>query len=334
MLSHVHKIKKYLNLICINLILVNIIQISAMQNIVWKVRCATDEVMRACVWGLQRTKINLDRYRNIPTVYHLMEAAGDGDLKEIERLVKAGIPADSRRPDDWFFWFLGGSRCSATEWAANACEYKAVILLLRLGAKLPENIPFFPQLGREIQDHDLVLDLSTRRDRCKLLANMIFAGGSIELARIINDYTNNECFSDEDDTFPGQFLHQKMWSVLLKNRYEAMEKMQPYSDCKLLSVNVASDGGMRPLHLAAYKGCREMVQLLIRFGADINGRDALGGTALMWAVYANDKDTVEYLIKQKADVAAQDEFGNTALILANQWQHPEIAQLLIIHPQA
>ncbi|MEQ8224198.1 MAG: ankyrin repeat domain-containing protein, partial [Candidatus Eremiobacterota bacterium] len=76
--------------------------------------------------------------------------------------------------------------------------------------------------------------------------------------------------------------------------------------CKLLidkgaDVNLAQDGGMTPLDLAACYGLKDIAELLIEHGADINMKDnKIGWSSLMGAVFYRQYDMVEYLISKGA----------------------------------
>jgi cytohesin len=119
------------------------------------------------------------------------------------------------------------------------------------------------------------------------------------------------------------------------------------------------DGGT-PLHWAAYDGHKEIVELLVAEGADVNAKDVDGLTPLYFAVFRDrneivelliahgaDVDTekeasflsnaalggyteiVERLIAKGADVNAKDGVGETPLLLAAWYGHKETVELLI-----
>ena len=90
----------------------------------------------------------------------------------------------------------------------------------------------------------------------------------------------------------------------------------------------AKDGGFTPLHLAI--GNKEIVQLLITKGADVNARSVVGWTPLQYATGDNKKDVVELLIAEGADVNAKGGIGGgTSLYLAAMSGHKELVELLI-----
>ena len=72
--------------------------------------------------------------------------------------------------------------------------------------------------------------------------------------------------------------------------------------------------GATPLMFAAGVGSARAMTLLIEGGANVNGTNATGATALMWA--ATDIEKVRLLLSHKADVNIASQRGRTALQLA------------------
>ncbi len=73
-----------------------------------------------------------------------------------------------------------------------------------------------------------------------------------------------------------------------------------------------------------------IIQALLGAGANINGTDHMGDTALMQAVLANNQSLVTLLLDNNANVNAQSEAGDkaTALMLAAEWA-PHLISLLL-----
>ena len=67
-----------------------------------------------------------------------------------------------------------------------------------------------------------------------------------------------------------------------------------------------------PLIRAAQAGHSEMVRLLLANGADVNARDAGGGTALIWACNDDHIDCVRLLLAAGADPNLRNNGGYTA----------------------
>ena len=129
-----------------------------------------------------------------------------------------------------------------------------------------------------------------------------------------------------------------------------------------VDVNVKDEGGETPLHHAALKGHKEIAEVLITNGADLNAKDLLDdSTPLHWAAQFDQKEIVELLIAEGAavnaknmdgetplhkavpkeivkllifngaDVNAKSKFGHTAIYLANLRNETETAGLLRKH---
>ena len=73
--------------------------------------------------------------------------------------------------------------------------------------------------------------------------------------------------------------------------------------------------GASALHLAVLKDNREIAQVLLDNGADIDirARDEFGGPPLEWAVFFGIKDMGVFLVESGADVNAGNGFGTTPL---------------------
>lgn len=89
---------------------------------------------------------------------------------------------------------------------------------------------------------------------------------------------------------------------------------------KLLSYGAAVDAkghdGFTPLHSAARRGIKDIVQLLIEHGADLNARDTNRRTPLHWAAWEGQNEVVEHLLKNGADPDPIAEHGRKPLHMA------------------
>ena len=96
-------------------------------------------------------------------------------------------------------------------------------------------------------------------------------------------------------------------------------------------VNVNVRGRWGPLHLAAGRGHKEVVGLLLEHGADVNARSPSHETALHVAARRGHKEVVELLLEHGADVNARSPLHQTALHVAARQEHKEVVELLLEH---
>ena len=72
----------------------------------------------------------------------------------------------------------------------------------------------------------------------------------------------------------------------------------------------------------------DIVKLLLDYGADPNSSDKFGVTALMYACQKGQENNVELLIESGAEVNAQSLIKKSALLYALEYNYPEIATYL------
>jgi len=96
--------------------------------------------------------------------------------------------------------------------------------------------------------------------------------------------------------------------------------------------------GRTALMIASSRGLRQIVEILLSYGAKIDARyespraygsSDEGGTALSFAADQGHQDIVELLIRKGADGTIKRKNGYSNLILAIQMKHREIARILI-----
>ena len=99
-------------------------------------------------------------------------------------------------------------------------------------------------------------------------------------------------------------------------------------------MNAKASRGWTPLHSVATK---EIAELLIAKGADVNAKKDDGEIPLHYAAFVSHKEIVELLIAKGADVNAKDKDDETPLdeaiisMLGLPVGHSEIADLLRKH---
>jgi ankyrin repeat protein len=88
-------------------------------------------------------------------------------------------------------------------------------------------------------------------------------------------------------------------------------------------VNAESQRGSTPLHEAASSGHKEIAELLIANGANVNARNNYKWTPLHYAAVRSDKEIIELLIAEGADVNAKDDIDwYTPLDYAEEYSDP------------
>ena len=80
---------------------------------------------------------------------------------------------------------------------------------------------------------------------------------------------------------------------------------------------------------ASYSGEKEIVQLLLEHGSEINAQGSKYGSALIAASYSGEKEIVQLLLEHGADINAQGGWYGSALIAASLSGEKEIVQLLL-----
>src|SRR5215467_3795037 len=96
-------------------------------------------------------------------------------------------------------------------------------------------------------------------------------------------------------------------------------------------VNKAQPDGTTPLHWAAYRVDRELVQTLLKKGARADVTNRYGASPLAEAARVANVDLVGMLLEAGAHADATNEDGQTALMLAARTGNVAVAELLVNH---
>jgi ankyrin repeat protein len=95
------------------------------------------------------------------------------------------------------------------------------------------------------------------------------------------------------------------------------------------NVNARSHSGLTPLMQAAWgKDAAPVLELLIAHGADVNAANKDGETALIKAAWSGCVESLELLLAHGADPEAKDAWGQTALNVAKRFSRRDAADFL------
>ena len=96
-------------------------------------------------------------------------------------------------------------------------------------------------------------------------------------------------------------------------------------------VNCMADWGMTPLYIAALNGRDKVVGILLVQNANVNSGDTFGRTALHRAAGEGHEKVVKKLLEQRADVDTPDASGMTPLHFATLGTQQDVAEILLLH---
>ena len=105
------------------------------------------------------------------------------------------------------------------------------------------------------------------------------------------------------------------------------EKLQRFFK-NFLIIDIPSETGMTPLQYSCQNGNKEISELLINLGANINWKDKNGNTCLHYAVNSGNKSLVKKLILLGANKNIKNEDGHSPLDLAENDKNSEIIDML------
>ena len=130
---------------------------------------------------------------------------------------------------------------------------------------------------------------------------------------------------------------EKLWNESMRLTDEELVDLCKINDLSVLrralqegaNVNALTDGNRTLLIEAAENGTLELVQLLLKYKADVKAHDYLGRTPLMMASCKRRPLIVKALIKEGAEVNEKDLKGYTALMYSVTHGQPETALALL-----
>ena len=119
-----------------------------------------------------------------------------------------------------------------------------------------------------------------------------------------------------------------LYGATFLGRKDVVELLLAYG----ADVNARKTGeDWTPLLYAVFLEQGAIVELLLANGADVNARFASGSTALHFAAARGRQDLTNSLLAKGADVNAKDNEGQTPLAVAEEEGHTELVELLKKH---
>ncbi|XP_058820039.1 ankyrin-3 isoform X3 [Topomyia yanbarensis] len=109
-----------------------------------------------------------------------------------------------------------------------------------------------------------------------------------------------------------------------------LQKLIEYLETgQVTDINTCNANGLNALHLAAKDGHYDIVDELLKRGANVDNATKKGNTALHIASLAGQKEIIQLLLQYNASVNVQSQNGFTPLYMAAQENHDECVNLLL-----
>ncbi|HLY98469.1 MAG TPA: ankyrin repeat domain-containing protein, partial [Candidatus Angelobacter sp.] len=97
----------------------------------------------------------------------------------------------------------------------------------------------------------------------------------------------------------------------------------------IVDVNQSGWDGVRPIHIASYRGNLAEVEALVEGRADVNAAgDIMASTPLHDAAMQGHAEVIRFLLAHGAEPGTRDKFGHTPLETALVYKHADAAKVL------
>ena len=168
---------------------------------------------------------------------------------------------------------------------------------------------------------NLIGDIDQRID---IISNAIYIPYNTQIYIINQLQKDKECISEFYETKIKEDINESdifIQYVHSNNKEEVKTVLKYYSEyanaiCSL-SSHIFCPITDTALIVASNNGHTDIVEMLLKAGANVDARNKYGYTALIEASWGSHVDIIRMLLKAGADVNAQNHFGRTALIEAS-----------------
>ena len=143
----------------------------------------------------------------------------------------------------------------------------------------------------------------------------------------------------ENDILKGEFVSEIIKGIQIVRQYEAaingdgrydiMDDTEIIERIEKISNDINNMTGDTPLHAAAKRNCKNVAEILISKGAEVNSRGQFFATPLYWAARFGYEELVKLLISKGAHVNDYSIPGWGPLYWATRENHIEIVKILV-----
>jgi len=238
----------------------------------------------------------------------LFQAAAEGDIKQVKLHILSGTNVNERT--------VSGD--TALHYAARDGYKELVELLIARGANI----------NAENAAGETPLHYAARgghKDIAELLIEKGATISTIHLAAFMGDLTRVRAFLQK-----GIDVNARGSDDCTPLHYAATTDVAAFLISKGANVHAEDKEGETPLHTAAGAGCKDVAELLITKGADVDAKKP-GYTPLSWAIWRDHKDVIRTLLAHGADVNFKATNDDPPLHYAVWDNDKDLVELCVTH---
>lgn len=248
-------------------------------------------------------------------IYHLHQAAADGDIEQVKQLISKGADVNAKDEEEK----------TPLHYAAEAGKMEVVKLLVEAGADVNAmgNNDWPPLCIAAENNHIAVSEYliahgaDVNPDNGWTPLQQAPYSSSIEMVKLL--------IAKGADINAGEGEWTALHGAVSEGRRDIAELLIQ----KGANVNTKDKTGYQLLYHALWKKDLDTAKLLITKGADVNAKDIDGMPLLHYALSKDSNDVAKLLLAEGADFAWKDKSGLTALHYAAVNEYQDIANLLL-----